>query len=466
MRDELLKSTPFRMTLLLGVIFLVSLAVAAGSAYQLIRQELAGRVDANLTVTFAVISQSYGDSDITDLVASVDSHARAALGREQVFRLLDASGAVIAGNLAQSAVVDGWSTLPAKSLGLTDPVDYRLLSGLVGNNALLVGKSSAESDAIGHLTLMSFAWAALIFSVMILAAGIFIALRAQRRLDGIAGTMRRIGQGELAARIPLGRREDDIDALSRQVNQALDRLAALVEGMRQVSVDIAHDLKTPLNRLGITIESAMEAEQKGEPLGGLLGQAQEEGRQINFTFDALLRIAQIEAGARRARFAPQLLTPLLETIVEIYAEVALERGQSLCLAPPAGPVPAILGDRELLMQLFANLVENALRHGPKRVAVTLAIEAAPDAAIVRIADTGPGIPDQERQQVFRRLYRLDKSRSTPGSGLGLSLVKAIIDLHGATIMLADRHPGQVQPGLLVEMRFPTAPPAKAGLTKL
>ena len=451
MRGDLLKSTPFRMTLLLSAIFLVSLALAAISAVQLIRQELAVRVDATLSDTFTVISQSYGDSDITDLIASVESHARATIGHDQLFRLTDAKGAVIAGNFGAAPVAQGWTTLPARALGRPDPVDYRLYAGAVGGNALVVGASSAESDAIAKLTLAAFGWAAAIFTALVVAAGLFIAVRAQRRLDGIAGTMRRIGQGELAARIPVGRRNDDVDALSAQVNGALDRLAALVEGMRQVSVDIAHDLKTPLNRLAITIETAIDAEQSGQPVAALLAQAEEEGRQINATFDALLRIAQIEAGARRSRFAVLQLLPLLESIVEIYGEVALERGQRLVLLPATGAMSAVRGDHELLVQLFVNLVENALRHGGDGVSVTLAIEGQAHQTTVRVVDTGPGIPDDERNKVFRRLYRLDKSRSTPGSGLGLSLVKAIADLHSAPIELIDNGPG-----LTVILHFPNA----------
>jgi signal transduction histidine kinase len=448
------------MTLILSAIFLVSLAIAAASAYHLIRQELAARVDSHLSDTFAVISQSFGDNDISDLVASVDSHAGTTIDHDQIFRLTDASGKVVAGNLPGMPVPTGWATLDAEELGLPGHADYRTLSGIVGkNNLLLVGSSSTQSEAIGQLTLATFAWAALIFIGLVVSAGVVIAVRAQRRLDGIAGTMRRIGQGELTARIPVSRRDDDVDSLSRQVNIALDRLAALVEGMRQISVDIAHDLKTPLNRLSITIESAIEAEQTHQPLDGLLSQAQDEGQQINATFDALLRIAQIEAGARRSRFAQQELPAILDAIVEIYGEVAIERGQTLKLLAPEGPVPPILGDRELLIQLCANLVQNALHHGPPGVSVTLSVTAQAQGALVTIADTGPGIPESEREMVFRRLYRLDKSRTTPGSGLGLSLAKAIVDLHGGTIVLGDNHPG-----LRVEISFPALAVSAQGVS--
>lgn len=450
MRRELLKSTPLRVTIMLSAIFLVALTMAAIVAYVLIGQELAARVDKRLSDTFAVISLSYGDSDVTDLVASVDGHARTTMDHEQVFRLTNASGAILAGNLPIGGLPVGWSTVPAATLGIPGPGQYRLLSGAIGNNSLVIGESSAESEEIGGLTLAGFAWAAAIFTMFVVAAGVMIAVQAQRRLEGIAGTMRRVGQGELGARIPVSGRDDDIAALTGQVNGALDRLSALVEGMRQVSVDIAHDLKTPLNRLAITIESAIEADRNGQQLDELLAQAQQEGQQINATFDALLRIAQIEAGARRSRFAPQDLRGLLESIVEIYSEVALERGQTLELTPSQGVLLPVSGDPELLTQLFVNLVENALRHGPPGVSVSILLERYAGGAIVRISDTGPGIPDDERERVFRRLYRLDKSRTTPGSGLGLSLVKAVADLHGATIELADN-----QPGLRVTLLFPT-----------
>ncbi|MDB5561307.1 MAG: signal transduction histidine kinase, partial [Hyphomicrobiales bacterium] len=253
MRRDLLKSTPLRVTVMLSVIFLVALGLASIVAYAMIGRELAERVDHTLSNTFAVISQSYSDSDVTDLVALVDSHSRTTLDHEQIFQLSDAGGDILAGNLGKAAVPIGWSTMPAAKLGLPGHGTYRMLSGKVGTNALVLGESSDENDALGGLTLAAFAWAAAMFTVFVVVAGLTIAVRAQRRLDGIGGTMRRIGQGELAARIPPSVRNDDISTLSKQVNGALDRLSALVEGMRQVSVDIAHDLKTPLNRMAITI---------------------------------------------------------------------------------------------------------------------------------------------------------------------------------------------------------------------
>lgn len=451
MRSAFLRSTPFRLTLILGVAFIIALGIAGFAAIELIRQELAARVDQAVTDTYSVISQSYGKNDFTDLSDAVVSHAGATIERERVYALADAAGTILAGNVDSIPAAEGWATVDAVTLGVADATDkYRIFTGAVDGYRLLVGSSYAETDAIGRLILVGLAWAGALLVVLILAAGIVVAVRGQRRLDGIAATMHRVGRGELAARIAISGRGDDIDVLVGEVNAALDRLSALVEGMRQVSVDIAHDLKTPLNRLAITVESAIEADEAGKPVKALLTQAQEEGARINATFDALLRIAQIEAGARRARFTTLAPEGILESIADAYGEVAIEHGQTLALAQPDG-LRRISGDRDLLLQMLANLVENAIRHCPPAARIELSGRMRGEAVEIVVADTGPGIPVAERNKVFRRLYRVEKSRTTPGNGLGLSLVKAIADLHGATIELDDNHPG-----LAVTVRFPAA----------
>jgi signal transduction histidine kinase len=193
----------------------------------------------------------------------------------------------------------------------------------------------------------------------------------------------------------------------------------------------------------MTIQDAMGKNERKEPIEDLLAAALEESDQINATFEALLRISQIEAGSRKARFHPVDLLGLMTDIAEIYADVAEDNGQSLIFAAPLAGAWLVSGDRELLMQLFVNLVENAINHCLPGTRITLSLLMAADRLVATVSDTGPGIPETERERVFRRLYRLDKSRSTPGSGLGLSLVRAIADLHDAELALADNHPGLV-----------------------
>jgi signal transduction histidine kinase len=442
------QSTPFRLAVILGLAFMVSLLVAGIVALQLVQRDLSARTDQTISDTFAVIAQSFGENDITDLADTVNSHANASPDRSRVFLLKGPSGAVLAGNVGGSPLTLGWVTVASDALGLPPGSErYRVFTGNVGPYFLLVGESYAEARSIADIVTASLAWAGALFAALVIATGVLLASRAQRRLDRIAATMALIGHGDLDARIPVGNNVDDVSRLARQVNDALDRLASLVEGMRQVSVDIAHDLKTPLNRLSITLENAIATEPGDRDLTTLLLQAQDEARQINKTFDALLRIAQLESGARRSRFVVIALEPIVTAIGEVYADVAEEAGQHLTTQGQKDIF--VLGDRELLVQLLANLVENAIRHCPARTDIYVTARYVGNRPVLAVSDNGPGVPENERSQIFKRLYRLEKSRTTPGTGLGLSLVKAIADLHGASIMLADNGPG-----LSVTLRFP------------
>jgi signal transduction histidine kinase len=252
--------------------------------------------------------------------------------------------------------------------------------------------------------------------------------------------MTRVGRGDLEARLKLSGNRDDVDQLSEQVNKALDRLSAVVEGMRQVSVDIAHDLKTPLNRLSLIVQNALVEDGARRPVTALLAEAEEECRHIAATFDALLRITQIEAGARKAKFRDTDLASILERLAEAYTDVALENEQQLTLNLAEG-LPSVRGDKDLLTQLIANLIENAIRHCPAGTTITLAAHLENGFPQVSVTDNGAGIPQSEREKVFQRLYRLDKSRGTKGHGLGLSLVRAVADLHEAVVTLTDAGPG-------------------------
>ncbi len=451
MRSEILRSTPFRLTVIFGATFFAALAIAGLIAFGLIERELNQRMDRSITDAFNVISQSFGDSDLTDLTDTVRSHATATLDHDRVYALIDARGEVLAGNVARAPLATGWMTLSSAALGLiakNDEGQYRVFLGDVGGTRLLIGTSFAETTEIARLTLTSVGWASAAILILVLATGAMMAIRAQRRIDGIAATMARVGHGELSARIPVGARGDDIDMLARQVNVALDRLASLVEGMRQVSVNIAHDLKTPLNRLAITVEAAIEADLERKPISPLLEQAEVEINQLNSTFDALLRIAQIEAGARRARFVQVQLADVLDKIADVYSDVAEESEQTLTVAHEDG-LPPIEGDRDLLVQLCANLVENSIRYSPAETQIELLAVRSGDGILVTFDDNGPGIPIEERSKVFQRLYRIDQSRTRPGNGLGLSLVKAVAELHGAHLDLGDN-----DPGLRVSIWFP------------
>ena len=450
-RSRLLRSTPFRLALTFAFLFVLAFVLSGAIVYQMMSADLAERLDDTIKETYAVVAATYADNDLKELVETVGSHSLRSLKKEQLFSLTDATGNRLAGNFTAAGLPDGFSMFDTEMPGVPPGAEYRAYSGPVGGNTLTVAFSLSETEELERIVLMSFGWGTLIITGLAVAGGALLASRVQRRLDGIAATMVDVSHGRLDTRIPLTGKGDDIDIVSSQINAALDRLSALVEGMKQVSANIAHDLKTPLNRLQMILDTASEKNLSGQKIAAELAEAHAESLQINETFDALLRIAQIEAGARRARFTDVDLGEILQTIAEIYADVAEDDGKSLSLAQLQETTDRIQGDRELLTQMFANLVENALRHCPSGTSINLSVTRQGERVVASVADNGPGIPAQEREKVFQRLYRLDHSRSTPGSGLGLSLVRAIADLHGASITLEN-----CLPGLAVVVSFPLA----------
>jgi signal transduction histidine kinase len=266
------------------------------------------------------------------------------------------------------------------------------------------------------------------------------------RVDAITRTANAIIEGDLSSRVPLRGTGDDLDRLAETLNRMLDRISGLLENLRQVSNDIAHDLRTPLTRLRNRLSSASTLEDPAER-GRAVESAIVETDGILDTFTALLRIAQLESGTRKAGFRPVDLSLLMARLAEDYRPAAEDEGKSLAAAIQPGI--STIGDKELLTHMVANLIDNAIQHtaAGTKILVTLAsVESAP---VVEVADDGVGVPEDEREKVFRRFYRLDRSRTTDGSGLGLAFVAAVAELHRVEIKMLDN-----SPGLRVRLQFP------------
>lgn len=440
-RHSLLRSTPFRLAVIFAALFICAFLLAGFVTIDLIKRELDARYDSRTQELFHVISQAFADGDIQDVIETTRVHIAATVDRRDIFLLQGADGKTLVANIPARPIADGWSKHPGSDFGISGHYAYRMFSGSVGPNRLVVGTNNEETDELREILSVSFGWASIVVIALAVGGGALIASRAQRRLDAVRDTMGRVSHGELTARIPLLGKGDDIDLMAGDINVALERLAAAVESMRQVSSDIAHELKTPLNHLRITLEEAKLLQSDGQHIASLLDAAVAKSDQIGQTFDALLRIAQIEAGATKARFAPVDLNGLFGLLVDVYRNVAEDAGGALTCSIDADQRRVITGDKELLTQMYANLIENAVRHCPQGVSIHLSITGTDGSIITSVQDNGPGIPAAERANVFRRLYRLEKSRTSPGTGLGLSLVKAIADLHGAQIHLEDAGPG-------------------------
>ena len=304
---------------------------------------------------------------------------------------------------------------------------------------LFVGRDTSQIAVTRTRILEAFAWIEAAAVILAGLGGIFFSVQFMRRIDAITRTCRSIIAGKFNDRIPMRGSGDELDRLSAVLNHMLDRISALLDNLRQVSSDVAHDLRTPLTHLRNRLEEARRKSVTAEDYAEVVTHAIEDTDHLLAMFAALLRISQIESGSRLAVFSPLSLSDLLQRIYEMYRPVAEDAHQEL-LRELEQEV-RIRGDGELLTQMFSNLVENAIRHCPAGTRIMIRLAMTDHGPAASVEDNGPGIPAAERDKVLRRFYRLTSSRSTPGNGLGLALVAAIVHLHDAKIDLGDNHPG-------------------------
>ena len=309
----------------------------------------------------------------------------------------------------------------------------------VGGNYLFVGWSTFQLHEMEEFVAESFVWGVVAAIGLALTGGLVMSGRLMRKIETVSETSRDIIKGDLKRRVPVHDGGDELDHLARSINSMLDRIEALMDDLRQVTTDIAHDLRTPLTRLRNRLELALRTDADERTIRDIVAAARLETDVILEIFGALLRIAQIESGARKSGFIDLDLNAVVDTLIEVYGPAAADKSQRFEAVVEGGL--CLSGDRELLTQLFANLIENAIRHSPFGAHVGISARRDGQRIVVSITDNGPGIPEALRDKVLRRFFRLEASRTTPGSGLGLSLAAAIAHLHEATLTLEDNAPG-------------------------
>ena len=441
------RTTAFRVTLLhllltlLGTAALSGIAWWATTGYAL--RQLAQEVDRDS----GLLVQASRLGGPRSVALSVEARLAADRSGTQYYLLASPAGERLAGNLASAPGAPGWATLRLEGPEEAESAELLALgTPLPGGGFLVVARDVAPVRQLESLLLGAAGWVGGGAALVGLLGGLLMGRGVTRRAAAMDAALARVEAGEIGHRLPIRAGGDEFDRLARRINAALDRVQGLMQTLRQVTDDIAHDLRTPLTRLRGRLEAALRAE-------GAAGwrpateAALRDCEQLLEIFAALLRIAQVESGARRAGFARLDLSALAATVAEVYAPAAEERGQRLEAEVPPGIVG--FGDRELLTQALANLLENAVKHGREGGRIRLAL--SPDRVLV-VADDGEGIPPGEREAALRRFHRLDAARTRPGAGLGLALVAAVAELHGARLTLGD-----AGPGLRVELALPAAP---------
>lgn len=469
---KLVRTTAFRLTLV--YLFLFALFAASLLGYfawntrRLITEQITSTVDAETSE----ISEIYARRGLRGLVFNVEN--RSLRPGANLYLVTTPTGQAIAGNVGSLAAgvmaSTGWSETLYRRLDDQDNQNHRALvrvTELPSGFRLLIGRDLEERRRLFGIVAHAAQWSILIVVVLGLGGGIFVARRVLHRIDAMTGTTQRIMAGDLSGRLPVGRSGDELDRLASNLNAMLERIEALMIGLKEVSDNIAHDLKTPLTRLRNRAEEALARSGSEQEYRAALERTIEESDSLIRTFNALLMIARAESGQARDNMDNFDAAEVANGIHELYEPLAEDDGMTLKVKTAFAPLH---GNRELISQALANLVENAIKYGkPVQAAQPLSADAIlmsreivieaerdGDKVLLSVTDHGPGIPEADRQHAVERFVRLEASRTLPGSGLGLSLASAVATLHGGELRLSDAHPG---------LQATLAIPARAGLSE-
>lgn len=449
-------STAARLSLRFTALYALVTTVAFAMAYAFTDYEITATLQEQLELEERILRAVYAESGLDAVASEIEKLYTLNVENQRLFYLTDAAGEVISGNISHltwdgSGFYVDLSQIRFRESPEIEASGYFVRAVSLGPNRLVLGISASLEAEI--LESLAAALVAGFVAIMLVGtgAGVFVGRRAERQLSAISAVLGSVSAGNIALRLPSDRSQSsDLRHLSAEINSTLDNLQKLIESQRQISTDIAHDLKTPLQRLRQRLERLGQSSDLPPETRTEIDASIDVVDELMGIFHALLRISQIETNNRRERFAPVDLRGVLSRIEDAYGAVAEEREQTLIARTGPGP-RVILGDEELLTQMMVNAVENALRHCPDGATIEMSLEGKGDAVTFSVADNGPGIPEAERKLVFDRFYRIEKSRTSPGNGLGLSLIKAIADLHRARIELSSN-----DPGLRLSVSFPPA----------
>jgi len=447
---KLVRSTAFRLTLVYLLIFVLYaaalLAYFALNTGRLITEQITATVETEI----AVLTEQYTVGGLRRLVLILEN--RSLRPGSSLYLVTTPTGQALAGNVGSLApgVIDrtGWSETVYRRLDEQDTAEHSALVRVVqlsGGFWLLVGRDLEERGRMREIITAAARGSVALVVVLGLAGGFFVTRRVLRRFDAMTATTQRIMAGDLSERLPVAGTGDELDRLASNLNDMLDRIEALMLGLKEVSDNIAHDLKTPLTRLRNRCEAALRTANDEPEYRAALESMLDESEGLIRTFDALLMIARAESGHSRDNMKDFDAAEIVRGVGELYEPVAEEKGLSVKVEAADGAT--IRGNRELLSQALANLVDNAIKYSRPEGEVTEALEivlsARPDGqrVLIGVADHGPGIAEADRARAVERFVRLPQSAAEPGSGLGLSLAAAVARLHGGELRLEDNAPG-------------------------
>jgi len=440
-----LRTQAFRIVLVYLFVFAVSAVVLVGFTYWNTERALNAQTDQTIRAEIAGLVEQYQRSGLRALDDVIIG--RSMRGSAGLYLLTDGAGGPISGNLAEwprSLVHDGAFVEFDYQRYVQGALVARRARGQVfslvgGDYRLLVARDVYERQLTKKLFTTTLPWSVGLMLLFGLIGGVLVSRNTLKRLDAINRTSTEIVAGDFSRRVPVAGVNDEFDELAENLNRMLERIERLMKGMREVVDSVAHDLRTPLTRLRNRLEEAQSHTGADDPLAADIDGAIGETDRLISTFNALLLIAEADAGAARGTMSELDLTALVADVSDLYQPVAEEKSIALTVAPSG--VALIDGNGSLVSQALANLIDNAIKYTPAGGAIAVAVAETPEGVALTVADNGPGIPAADRQRVLERFVRLEKSRNSPGTGLGLSLVDAVARLHRAKLALSDNNPG-------------------------
>ena len=427
-------------------ILLLILTLASVGAYFYLQREMLAALETQIGGDRLALAQIYREGGPQALVEVIND-LRQPLGEKQrVIGLFDSQGNNLAGNISIPPNMAGWSTnhmtvrVFTSAADISETSNFYIHKDRIGSLTLVVGRSLEAVETQEARMIAAFVGLGGVMSAAFLLLGFAASLQTLRKLDSMATTLDRVSQGEVGARLPISAAQDQIDRVSQAINLHLDRLSVLMQTTRASAAAIAHDLRTPLSRAFLLLDSAQASLDAGGDARDLIDGIEAELRRLNSIFDAIMRISRLETAQADLRLTAVAVAPLLADLAETFAPLAEERGQSLTLLATPQAL-SVQGDAAMLAQLLANLIQNAINHCPAGTAIVLGAAPRAKGVALWVADSGPGILAAERDKVFELFYRLDPNRTGGGNGLGMALVKAIATRLGAQIVLSDENPG-------------------------
>lgn len=427
-------SAAYRIAFTYSAAFALAIVILGTAVFFAADADFRRQQDASIVEEHAELVRAYRANGI-DALRSTIGLRQSAGATDFVYGLFDARGRREAGALRADRPAPGW-----RDMAFVDPVEgadaaRALATRLPDGTTLVVAIDTEALERIDHTILALFGGAFAIVLLLGAVGALLLGGYLRRRLERISGTARAIVAGDLSHRVPVGAHGDEFDALAGSLNAMLDRIAQLLDNLRQVSSDVAHDLRTPLARL----RGALEAMLDGPPDRAAIKSALRQSDELLSLFAAILRISEVEGGALSRSFARLDVAALTADICETYAPAVADGGRLLACA--AGGTATILGDRELIAQALINLLDNAQVHTPEGTTITVVVAETDGRVVLSVADDGPGVAAADRERIARRFVRLEGSRTTAGNGLGLNLVAAIAAAHRGSLTIEDNAPG-------------------------